>query len=262
MASIVNTLLPFILLGLLFFAPAQAADSAAAFDQANKLYEQGNFAEAAAQYEAILHTGQISATVYFNQGNACFKAGQNGRAIAAYRKGLQLEPRDPNLRFNLDFVRKKATGFETKPLPLWQRGLTGLTLNEWTLLAVCAYWVWFAFLAARQLRPQKSLRAYTLSSAAATLLLAGCLAAAAYERAHRIEAIVIAPNAVIRVGPFEEAQVAFQAPDGSELVILDQQERTVGDKKQTWVQLQSPSKRTGWVQKDQVIVLSQQSPQS
>jgi hypothetical protein len=99
------------------------------------------------------------------------------------------------------------------------------------------------------------LRAYALSAGAATLVLAGCLCAAAYQRSHRIEAVVAVPNAVVRVGPFEEAQVSYQAPDGAEVLVLDQQERMVGDKKQTWLQVQSAARRIGWVQQDQVILL-------
>jgi tetratricopeptide (TPR) repeat protein len=73
----------------LFPAQSPAAVSAAAFDSANKLYEEGKFAEAASAYETLAKSGQSSATLCFNLGNAFFKSGQIGRAIAAYR---QAEP--------------------------------------------------------------------------------------------------------------------------------------------------------------------------
>src|SRR4051794_29504249 len=93
------TLLCLACLLALLGTPARAEDLAAAFDQANKLYEQGKFAEAAGAYEKLAQSTPASPALYFNLGNAWFKAGQSGRAIAAYRRAEILAPRDPNLRF-------------------------------------------------------------------------------------------------------------------------------------------------------------------
>ena len=76
-----------ILLALaLLAAPVRGENLAPAFDQANRLYEQGKYAEAASAYENLLHADSNSPALYFNLGNARFKAGQSGRAIAAYRQ--------------------------------------------------------------------------------------------------------------------------------------------------------------------------------
>jgi hypothetical protein len=48
----------------------RAGDVSAAFDQANKLYEQGKYAEAATAYGKLAESGQMSAALYFNLGNA------------------------------------------------------------------------------------------------------------------------------------------------------------------------------------------------
>src|SRR5437867_5020689 len=59
----------------------RADDIASAFEQANKLYEQGHFVESGAAYEKLIANGQVSPALYFNFGNALFKSGQIGRAI-------------------------------------------------------------------------------------------------------------------------------------------------------------------------------------
>ncbi len=243
-----------VLLLALFISPAQAADVTAAFDQANKLYEQGKFTEAAAAYEKLTQDGQVSATVYFNLGNAWFKAGQNGRAIAAYLQAEQLSPRDPNLRFNLQFVRQKVTGSEATPGTAWQRALAALTLNEWTALLVAAFWLWFLLLALREVHPnfRRPLRLYAGLAGLATLALGGCLAAAAYDQAGVVDAVVVVPDAVVRYGPLEESHVSYQLRDGSEVVVLD--EKQFGDK-QTWLQVRDAGRRIGWLKRDQVVVL-------
>src|SRR5258708_6882523 len=84
--------------------------SSGAFDAANKLYEQGKFADAAAGYEKLLQSGQVSEAIYFNWGNALFKSGQIGRAIAAYEQAERIAPRAPDVRANLQFARNQVPG--------------------------------------------------------------------------------------------------------------------------------------------------------
>src|ERR1043166_1191409 len=64
---------------------AHADDGQSAFEQANRLYEQARFAEAAAAYEKIIQNGRVSPALYFNLGNALFKSGRIGLAIFNYR---------------------------------------------------------------------------------------------------------------------------------------------------------------------------------
>ena len=75
-----------------------AADAATDFSTANKLYAEGKFADAANTYEKILQTGAQSPALLFNDANAEFKAGNLGRAIAAYRRAALLAPRDTEIR--------------------------------------------------------------------------------------------------------------------------------------------------------------------
>ena len=71
------------LLLLIFAGNLFAADVAADFSAANKLYAEGKFADAADAYEKILQTGAQSPALLFNYANAEFKSGHLGKAIAA-----------------------------------------------------------------------------------------------------------------------------------------------------------------------------------
>ena len=252
-----------ILLALaLLAAPLHGENLAPAFDQANKLYEQGKYAEAASAYEKLLRADSNSPALYFNLGNARFKAGQSGRAIVAYRQAEMLAPRDPSLRFNLNFVRKKVSGSEAIPAETWAHWLAALTLNEWAALAAGAFWLWFLLLALRELRPvlRRTLSGYTATAGVVWLMLAAGLVAALYEHSRVKEAVVVATNAVVRYGPLEESQVFYQLRDGSEVRVLDEKELAVGDKKQSWLQVQDATRRVGWVQRDQVLLLAGTQP--
>ena len=143
----------FILLFALFFAGTLcAADVSTDFNAANKLYAEGKFAPAAAAYEKILQSSAGSPALWFNYGNAEFKLGQPGRAIAAYRRAELLAPRDDEVRANLEFVRNQVAG-PTVRQSRWEDWLGILSLNEWTLLAAGAFWLTFSLLALRQMQP-------------------------------------------------------------------------------------------------------------
>jgi tetratricopeptide (TPR) repeat protein len=236
-----------LLLAVLFPALSRAEISTTAFESANKLYEEGKFAEAAAAYEKLAQSGQTSAALYFNLGNALFKSGRIGRAIAAYRQAGQITPRDPDVRANLQFARNQIEGPTLSP-SRWQRWLGRLTLNEWTLLATGAAWLWLLLLAVLQWLPglRPALRGYVLTLAIAAGLLCGCLAAALYETRFTRTAIVITGEAIVRHGPLAESQSAFTAHDGAELRVLDQ--------KDEWLEVSAGARRIGWLRRDQVLL--------
>ena len=231
------------------FSPALRADPApGSFEAANRLYEEGKFAEVSASYEQLVQAGRVSPALYFNLGNAWFKSGQMGRAIAAYRHAEQLAPRDPDVRANLQFARNQVQG-PTLPASPWRRWLGQLSLNEWSALAAVAFWALFLLLAAKQWRPalKPSLRTPTLVSAAAALLLVACLAVSLFQvRSFRL-AVVIKPEAIVRYGWLDVSQTNFSVHDGAELQILDQNN--------DWFQVTAGPLRIGWIRRDQVLLV-------
>jgi tetratricopeptide (TPR) repeat protein len=235
----------------IFAGSAMAAAVLAEFNAANKLYAEGKFAEAAGAYEKIIQSGAISPALYFNYGNAEFKSGNSGRAIAAYRRAAQLAPRDAEVRANLEFARNQVPG-PTLHESRWSRSaawLGTLTLNEWTELAVAAFWLTFALLAARQIRPalKTAWRGLALGAVVVTLLSCAGLGADAAIHFSRQTAVVVAPDVTARSGPFDEAQSAFTAHNGAELAVLDRRDN--------WLQVTDGSGRIGWLQCQQVETL-------
>jgi len=229
-----------------------AADISAEFNAANKLYAEGKFAVAANTYKTILQSGAVSPALYFNYGNAEFKSGNLGRAIAAYHQAAQLAPRDAEVRANLEFARNQVQGPMLRE-SRWSRtaGWLGvLTLNEWTGLAVVAFWLMFALLAAAQIRPalKTALGGFIRGTVAVAVLAGACFGANAAIHFSRQTAVVVAQEATARSGPFDEAQSAFTAHDGAELAVLDHRDN--------WLQVTDGSGRIGWLPQKQVEVLT------
>lgn len=228
-----------------FSAPAPAQSPAVQFDQANKLYEQGKFEEAADAYRSLAESGVGTPAVWFNLGNAAYKAGQLGRAIAAYRMAEQLTPRDAALRANLQFVRGKVYGDERIRVPLWKNVVRLGTLNEWTFVTAACVWAFFSVLACAQWAG----RAYFKTATFFLLLAALCgTALAAVWQEHKLaDAVVIAKEATVRHGPINVSEAKFQLRDGAELTVLGS--------KDDWLEVRDAEKRIGWIRRDELIVL-------
>jgi tetratricopeptide (TPR) repeat protein len=229
-----------------------AADVSAEFSAANKLYAEGKFKEAAGAWEQTIQetrtTGSASAALYFNYGNAEFKLGRLGRAIAAYRHAALLTPRDSDVLGNLEFARDQVQGATVRP-GRWQSWVGALTLNEGTGLTAGAFWLMFLLLAVKQLRPALAPRLHgvTLAAVGATVLFGAVLAVQATGHFSRRTAVVIESNVIARSGPFDEAQNAFAVHDGAELTVLDRHD--------DWYQVADGAGKTGWLPRRQVELL-------
>jgi tetratricopeptide (TPR) repeat protein len=227
----------------LVFAAATNSFSTA-FDDANKLFDQGKYPEAVSAFETLARSGQVSAAVFFNLGNALYKSGQIGRAIAAYRTAHQIAPRDPDVNANLQFARNQAQ-LPTLLPSRWQRWLGKLTLNEWTLASAAALWAWLLLMAVGQLRTDLKpvLRAVTRSAGVATVAFCALLGAAWQSRSIE-RAVVVTRNAAVRQGPLGDSQTLFTLHDGAEVRILD--------RKNEWMQVQVGPRQVGWTRADEL----------
>jgi tetratricopeptide (TPR) repeat protein len=114
------------------------------FELGNEFYIEGDYTKAISEYEKILKTGYHSAELYYNLGNACFRDGQLGLAVANYIRAKRLAPRDEDIRVNLEFARRFAIDKievteETILLDYINRFFDSFSLNEITTLAIILY---------------------------------------------------------------------------------------------------------------------------
>jgi tetratricopeptide (TPR) repeat protein len=225
-----------------------ASEATENFASANQFYAEGKFPEAAKTYDAILSGGTVSPNLLFNDGNAHFKSGNLGSAIAAYRRAALLSPRDADVRANLEFARNQVQGATMRQSP-WQNWLAELTLNEWTGLTAILFWLTLGLFAAMLIRPglKSVLSAPARIAVIATIFFGACLGGAISIHYSQPVAVVLSQDAVTRSGPFNDAQNAFAVHDGAELSVLDQRDG--------WVQVSDGNGRSGWMPDSQIAVL-------
>jgi tetratricopeptide (TPR) repeat protein len=239
-----GSLLLLLVLGQGCVAGARGGDLQAQFDEANRLYEQGRFSDAAAAYDRLAQSGAASTALYFNLGNAWYKSGQLGRAMASYQMAARFEPRDPDLRANLRFIRNQIQAPTLTP-GRWQRWLGRLTLNEWAVMASVPMWLCLLLVALFQFKPalRSPWRTTALGLGLAAVILWTCCGAACLAASAKMT-IVIAREATVRNGPLDESPQVFTVHDGAELEILDRK----GD----WLQVSAGRGRLGWLKREVV----------
>jgi len=218
----------------------------ASFNAANKLYEQGKYSDAATAYRKILDAKTVSPALYFNLGNACFKAGHPGNAIWAFKKAEMLSPRDPDIRANLQFTRNQI-GTTKAPERFWIRAINHLSLNEWSVLTGIAFTAFFLLLTIRQIvlgarpdtRPQKPLFLQLVVAGIVTIGIVFCLVVSLSYHLFTTTSVVVVSESVARRGPMSESPSVFSMRDGAEVTVIASNN--------DWVQITDSSARTGWV---------------
>jgi tetratricopeptide (TPR) repeat protein len=128
------------------------------FIAANQAYRKERYESAIKGYRQLIDSGLTNGHLYYNLGNAYFRAGQLGRAILNYERAKQLIPRDPDLSFNLRQARDEVrdivplyAGFIASTF-FW---LDGLTVAElFWVFAVLNVLFWGALLGKMFLRSE------------------------------------------------------------------------------------------------------------
>jgi len=220
-------------------------DAAALLAEARAAYDRGDYPAAIQTYQTLLVEGLDRAEIYYNLGNAEFRAGHVGRAIAAYRSALKRAPGDEDVRFNLNYAKAQVrqppdpNGPLTRLLERWFMRWPGqvLTLAAWAVYAGFAVCIGVLVL-----RRGQGLLWRWLAAIFGMLFLVAAAWAAFRLGAERDVAwgVVVAGQAEARNGPGEENQVGFTVPEGREVRVLGRE----GD----WIAIGLPIEGyKGWV---------------
>jgi len=198
-------------------------------DDANRAFAEGRYDQAAQKFQDLIQTQGYSAPLCFNLANAEEKEGHLGLAILNYERARYLAPSDPAIDHNLQLARRQA-GLKTNSLRWWQIALRALTINQWlTLVDLWLGLIALAVLAnafADRIASGLRLRRALLDRIIKTVLFVSvpCFLFNAYiallAAPVRIEGVIVARDAVLRLSPFDSAEQIGTLPEG-ELVTVD-----------------------------------------
>ncbi len=231
----------------LSFSYAQTA--AAVFDQANQVFQKGDFSTAIQQYEAILEGGQYSSDLYYNLGNAYYQNGQLPEAILAYERALRLEPFHQESLQNIGMARLEVKE-EVAPAPVfflqawWQNWQYRLSQNAWLGLAITLFWLSGGGFMIWQLGKERGQRKWgfiggCVAFAIALLPLFSGISAQKSARTLSNLGIIIEENISLQSAPSERSPALRRVYPGSRVELLEE--------KEAWFKVQLNSGEEGWI---------------
>lgn len=237
-----NLLQIWVVILLLFCATTQIvrADPNPNFVRANQDYNDGRFQEAVEGYQSLVQSGQWSANLFYNLGNAWFRLGDLGQAILNYERAVALDPHHPESAANLSLVRDEARALELKRNRLERYIATG-TRTQYSIIASLAFW-FILFVAARLFfLPRRSALRISLLALAILVLTGAVFALRSLETGARGRTLAIVTGKKIeaRLATADNSHSVLVLPPGSEVKILSQR----GD----WLYAELPNELRGWI---------------
>jgi len=211
-------------------------------EEAKTLYEKS-----AMRFERIVREGGVeNGKLYYNIGNAYFRADDLGRAILNYRKAEQFNPNDANVQQNLEYARgrrKDALGEQVdkrvlKTLLFWHYDFS--FGQRFVLFSIVFVGLWIAA-AARLFVRRPFLRWIIAITVGLSLVLAASLIIESLTIRNQRPGVVVAEEVTARKGDSESYEVSFQEPlhAGAEFLLVEERNK--------WVQVELPDGRRCWL---------------
>jgi len=224
-------------------------DPRAVFEAANDAYKQERFKEAIAGYRRLLAAGYRHPEIHFNLGNAYFRTGALGRALAQYERARRLKPRDPIYRANIQLVRNRTepgltrgelSGFLAGTL-FWYRSVNR---TEILALAAAVYVLLWLVLSARLVWRKTVLTRIAVTLVCVVALIAASVMAKFREERPGTRGTIVVESAAVRAGLDDESRALFELHDGAEFSI---EENSAG-----WYRIALSDGKRGWVKAENI----------
>ena len=246
-----------LLLSIGFSMNIQAKDLDSLWTAGVQAYTDGKFADALAAWTSIEESGQKSATLYYNLGNAWFKQANYPKAILNYERALRLDPSYSDARYNLEFtnnfVQDKIEPVPEFILKSFARKICYLmSSNAWAaiflVLFAAALMMGLLFLLGASVGKR---RAGFYCGIVLLLLSAGALSFSVWQKSYSVKtdtAIVMSPVSSVKSSPSSgSSKDLFVIHEGTKVTILDE----VG----SWKNIALADGRQGWITSNELEVI-------
>ena len=217
-----------------------ATPYADAFEAAAAAYDEGRYVDAIQQYEQLIREDVEAPAVFYNLGNAYYRAGHLGPAIANYERTLQLNPDHSGARENLaTAIQEIPRNLERPQPPEWESSLLfwhyGLSQNASLWLAVLSWWLFWAMLALRVWKSWPYVRAIAIGAA----LLTAAFSVSVWSKMHPSPIAVASRNVVtVRYLPDAADPAHFELFEGDRVRLVD--------RRNEWLSIETATGERGW----------------
>ena len=235
----------------------QAKDLDSLWTAGVQAYTDGKFSDASAAWTSIEESGQKSAKLYCNLGNAWFKQGNYPKAILNYERALRLDPSYSDARYNLEFTSNFVQD-KIEPVPEFilksvaRKVCYVMGSNAWAViflvLLAAALVMGLLFLLGSSVGKR---RAGFYCGIVLLLLSAGALSFSIWQKSDSVKtdtAIVMSPVSSVKSSPSSgSSKDLFVIHEGTKVTILDE----VG----TWRNISLADGRQGWIPASDIEII-------
>jgi len=225
----------------------------ALFEQGNALYNDGKYIEAIDKYTAILDTGNHSASLYFNLGNAHYKLNHIAPSIYYYEKALQLSPNDQEIKNNMVFAKNMTIdAVDTVPEAGFSKIINSVTnfmsFEDWAKLAVVSVMLFVILFLIYYFAYSSSRKRLAFIGSTVSLFLLMVTLSFAFQKYSLDKkdkpAIIFVQEAQIKSEPNLRSEESFKLHEGTKVQILD----TVNN----WKKIKLTDGKTGWISNEDI----------
>lgn len=212
-----------------------------------KAYDSGNYVQALEVINTYPAEMKNSANYFYNLGNTYFKLSKIGEAIYYYKRALELNPRDPDLKYNFSLASKKTVDKIEKSLSINSilsfKSFMNL-FEEFVLFAVVSFVFWVLLILKVKI---KSTWNETITTTA-YLLLPIYLIIAVIVTKDCFDTdnfgVIIANESDVMSSTGDSGTLLFKVHAGSEFSVQDI------DKQQheKWIKIELADGKRGWIQ--------------
>lgn len=220
----------------------------AAIKEAEVAYTQEDYGKAIELYEDILKNNGESPEIYYNLGNAYYKAGKIAPAILNYERALVLEPGDSDARFNLQMAKQKSVD-KIEPigeffLSKWFGSVQNMaSADSWALYGIVCFILFIGclllFFFSRWIRAKKAGFYFGLIFLLFVILANIFAGNQKEELVNRTHAIVFTPTVTVKSSPDASGTDLFILHEGTKVSIKS----TLGQ----WSEIELEDGNIGWM---------------
>lgn len=220
--------------------------------EAEQAYKQEDYYKAIELYEEILKTHGDSYGVYYNLGNAYYKAGRIAPSILNYERALLINPGDQDTRFNLEIAKLKAVD-KIEPIgdffiKEWFRAVQNrFSIDTWATIGIICFLLFIGCLIMFFFSKWMRLRKTGFYLGIFLLVLVFCTNIFAHIQKNafinRVGAIVFTPTVTIKSSPDASGTDLFVLHEGTKVFVKS----SLGE----WDEIELEDGHVGWIlQKD------------
>jgi tetratricopeptide (TPR) repeat protein len=223
------------------------------FKQANDLFNNGQYSQAAEIYTALIDNGYKESDIYYNLGNSYFRLEKIPLAILNFERARRLDPGDEDINFNLKLANLRIIDkFEPVPtlffIEWYEQAVRLFYSGNWAIILVVSTWLFFIsliFLFYSQIASIRRIVLITTILSFFVILISGFFGYKAYIFENDVnQGIIFQPSVYVKSAPDPGSTDLFILHEGTKIYVTESIDN--------WIQIKVENGDIGWIKKNEI----------